>query len=1035
MGTNKKSVDEFWKELNQRTAPSRSSLTGISNLPGIQSRSRIVQKPKAHQESSSLADAFVQQLPTGPPRSTSTYDPARAGVSQADLQTYQASIQRSINSLSDADRGVRRRAAEALHAKLFKGDGQTPGASPPMLQALVCGPLFHPLTNLIQDVVERCRSLSLQILHDAARSIQDVEPLMTPIIPQLITRIGTPPVQEPSEEIRLQIICLLGTLVARAPIHALLNLRSELAMLLSASLEDPYHEIKKSAATCLSQLCQRLPPAALEGAAEQLLAALLSSLLHQHSKVRLAILAAMDALVSSGISRDLLQKTLVPGVKPLAHDHAPAVRLALFSAAAHWLGHGFGVPLPALSAAPAPESPSDVALGSQPQLRTLDTHAVVPDILPLLLIGVTDLQAAIGEQVLAMLEGVGEVYTAVSAAGSMAIDVDPSFGPDASLPAGQEPAGIEAGSTGRAAYGAGANTSEAAQSSHMDVEESSLDGGAGSTAGSSSVVGRANGGSSQAMRMDSGRAAEYLWPPFRCRPPEGARCMVQQLLPQLLPPVVLELKEWTAVLRSSAARLLHTVLVLAESTSAVHLPTLLPALTAAVSDTDADVAKRVVACVHALGAHTRPEHWLPLAADGLAAARLSAGQRASALVSLSALLHAASLARRPATAELATQLAVTLSAPDVTAAAVEHPAVQAQLLSAVRSAVAWLGPEAAEPTVSASLYRVLLQLHGHEQDAARQAVVASVLAELAAAARLAGPAELARRHGPAILQDVCANVEEWTAASPNHLTLRALLRTCEEGALRELFPPAAKAIRGVLADADRDTALRLDLLRLVDALMEDDRSASALAGPASASVLSNVLLPPLPWRAGKSAAAVRFAAVTGLCTLLDKGLAPPDVLAAAVASGVLLPLIFQLLEEEWYADVRRSACFAAERLIAAVGGRLTDEQRRAIYPELTKRLDDSANVVRIAACGALQALAASLPPTYCEANAGYLAAAVALHMDDGDATVRDAALGVMLALAAVKPKAVAAEVDKVHPTFRMKQYCNKVLQACGTGRD
>ena len=48
-----------------------------------------------------------------------------------------------------------------------------------------------------------------------------------------------------------------------------------------------------------------------------------------------------------------------------------------------------------------------------------------------------------------------------------------------------------------------------------------------------------------------------------------------------------------------------------------------------------------------------------------------------------------------------------------------------------------------------------------------------------------------------------------------------------------------------------------------------------------------------------------------------------------------------------YVDVRNMACYVLEQLLLLVGPKLNHEARRAIYPELLKRLDDSSNPVSV----------------------------------------------------------------------------------------
>ncbi len=80
--------------------------------------------------------------------------------------------------------------------------------------------------------------------------------------------------------------------------------------------------------------------------------------------------------------------------------------------------------------------------------------------------------------------------------------------------------------------------------------------------------------------------------------------------------------------------------------------------------------------------------------------------------------------------------------------------------------------------------------------------------------------------------------------------------------------------------------------------MEDEARGLSLGGPdAALAVLAALLLPPLVWVAGKTAAAVRFAAMTALSTMLRRGLAPEEVLQGLVASGTLIPLLAQSLDE------------------------------------------------------------------------------------------------------------------------------------------
>jgi hypothetical protein len=64
---------------------------------------------------------------------------------------------------------------------------------------------------------------------------------------------------------------------------------------------------------------------------------------------------------------------------------------------------------------------------------------------------------------------------------------------------------------------------------------------------------------------------------------------------------------------------------------------------------------------------------------------------------------------------------------------------------------------------------------------------------------------------------------------------------------------------------------------------------------------------------------VRFVAITALSTFLTAELGPREVLLAAVQQeGGMLPLLAQCLDEDWYSDVRHTACYVEQQLLQQV---------------------------------------------------------------------------------------------------------------------
>lgn len=234
----KKSVSDVWKELNSRplvgrTTPSTvtasnssngegvqgtlGGLSGFLNLPGLTSKVRIIPSKSAAPLAAS-ADASTA------PGSTSTstledvplqsssgraaagkYDPSQAGSSSEEVHAFMSGIQRTVNCLSDPDRNLRRQAAITLHARLTSpGTEALPRPSPQLIQALMCGALLHPVLGLLRDPVDRCRTLGVSMLANVFGAV-DAFSALSSIIPELLSRMGTLPVAETSEEIRLQV--------------------------------------------------------------------------------------------------------------------------------------------------------------------------------------------------------------------------------------------------------------------------------------------------------------------------------------------------------------------------------------------------------------------------------------------------------------------------------------------------------------------------------------------------------------------------------------------------------------------------------------------------------------------------------------------------------------------------------------------------------------------------------------------------------------------------------------------------------------
>lgn len=137
---------------------------------------------------------------------------------------------------------------EKLQAALFG----VATVSPDVLQAAVAGRLLVPVVRLLADPTEKCRELGAGFLLAAFRALPQPAALWAVVVPALAERVGTPPVQEESEEVRLALAELVaGPLLERAAQPAPASLLPALCATICCQLQDTFAEVKK---VCMGRL-------------------------------------------------------------------------------------------------------------------------------------------------------------------------------------------------------------------------------------------------------------------------------------------------------------------------------------------------------------------------------------------------------------------------------------------------------------------------------------------------------------------------------------------------------------------------------------------------------------------------------------------------------------------------------------------------------------------------------------------------------------------------------------------------------------
>jgi dynein assembly factor 5 len=283
----------------------------------------------------------------------------------------------------------------------------------------------------------------------------------------------------------------------------------------------------------------------------------------------------------------------------------------------------------------------------------------------------------------------------------------------------------------------------------------------------------------------------------------------------------------------------------------------------------------------------------------------------------------------------------------------------------------------------------------------------------------------------------------WPSRSPpldlplrRHL-MQALCRQSEAstsaGVLLFILPPLA-----AMLDPKADLTLRLTALSLFDHLLSSsDFCAAPEWGEMAEHAFAAMLLPNVVWRAGKPAEHVRLAAYLCLEKLLATGHVTAEQLGRRTAEA--LPLFVSGLDDD-NVDTRRRVCNVLASVIPRLGGqRIDHDQMRLLYPELTKRLDDASDAVRVAACVPIIAMlrAVRYSASWSQAhnfdrtNLGYFLQGLLVHLDDPNPEIQAEVQAVLEVAAPLDPPEFCNQVRLVRDRHRSPRLCDALLEKAG----
>ncbi|KAM5300602.1 dynein axonemal assembly factor 5 [Glossophaga mutica] len=508
------------------------------------------------------------------------------------------------------------------------------------------------------------------------------------------------------------------------------------------------------------------------------------------------------------------------------------------------------------------------------------------------------------------------------------------------------------------------------------------------------------------------------------RPGLGCRELVFRNLCKILPAVCHDITDWVAATRVKSAQLLAVLLLHAEDHATQHLEVLLRTLLLACADEEPAVVRSCTRAAELVGTFVSPEAVLKLIWPMLKKSPSAPGL----LVLASVVRGCPREALRPHLRAVAAELAGT----HVRQGSEELRYGQ-HLLLCVRALVSVSREDCRG--CGLPLLQVLLTVMALPGAASLGDQVQETLDALAEAEGGGDSQDLYREHAGPLLEWLAGSQQDWTAHSPELLQFSALV-THAGPALGEVLPHLVPVLRSCL-QPDRDPQMRLKLLSLLSwTLLRAEETVDSQGQFHSYldTLVKDIVVPNLQWRAGRTAAAIRTATVSCLWTLVSS-----DVLSATQAQDVretLTPQVLTTLEEDSQ-TTRLTSCRIIDAFLKSSGGTIDPDKFIKIYPELLKRLDDVSHEVRLAAASALagwlRCVGSGDGKSYYQSHVQHLYRELLVYLDDPEGAVQDAVLEVLKAGSGLFPDVLVREAEAVVHKHRSPTRCERLLQHVQAG--
>ncbi|CAB3253838.1 unnamed protein product [Arctia plantaginis] len=522
------------------------------------------------------------------------------------------------------------------------------------------------------------------------------------------------------------------------------------------------------------------------------------------------------------------------------------------------------------------------------------------------------------------------------------------------------------------------------------------------------------------------------------RPNMGCRTLAQHNIGKIVPAIVREMDGWQADARLRVAQLLCWLILCAEEGSTQHAQTIVKAMLRGAGDEDNRVILEIKRTGELFGYFINPTTWWPLLEADV--------DSWPALLVIANIIKGsqAELLKEKVLEELCRELA------DPDRCRTRKPKYQTELLHVCEALMDVCGD--ACTAVANDLFTINFTVYAMPFDNQIQFMAISNLDKLRYIEKCGKTlTTLYEKHIGRILAGITSDALTWSILTPDRCLLKCVMLHSGSamGAQLHLIAPLLKES---LAPSKVDPEVKLKIFTTLSTVLVQRQTNFRKCDTDKLEaflniVIEEVILPNLVWTAGRTAEAIRTAAVACLCSALQDNPPIDDVLIAeqggdgdtgdtevnlfptkeslAPFLDKMVPLLVGLVDDNSTLTrqhaLRAICCLAT---LASRRGCFTAEILHKLYFGVVKRLDDSSDKVRSYAVQTLCALFSRRPEPYDTvlygAHIDAVYSAMLIHLDDTDEGFRKQMLEALVKLSDIDSPLLMKKVKSNIHIYRNK---------------